>query len=131
MNILLDTHILIWSVVSPHKLGGKAKILLEDDSTQVWLSPISLWECLMLSEKGRVTLEPSPKVWVRRLLKSSVFHEAPLNHEVAIQSRAIELSHEDPADRFICATAAVFDLTLLTSDKRILKGKGYSVTANE
>jgi PIN domain nuclease of toxin-antitoxin system len=68
---------------------------------------------------------------VRRLLKSSIFHEAPLNHEVAIQSRTIELSHEDPADRFLCATASVFDLTLLTADTRILEGEGYSVIANE
>jgi PIN domain nuclease of toxin-antitoxin system len=131
MNILLDTHILIWSVSNPYKLGGSSLSLLEDDTTQVWLSPISLWECLMLSEKCRVTLEPSPMAWVRRILKSSIFHEAPLNHEVAIQSRTIELPHEDPADRFLCATASVFDLTLLTSDKRILEGKGYSVIANE
>ena len=131
MNILLDTHILIWSVVNPYKLGGVTQALLEDDATDVWLSPISLWECLILSEKGRVTLKPSPTAWVRRLLKSSIFHEAPLNHEVAIQSRTIELFHEDPADRFLCATASVFDLTLLTSDTRILAGRGYSVIANE
>ncbi len=131
MNILLDTHILIWSVVNPYKLGGRAQTLLEDDSTQVWLSPITLWECLMLSEEGIVTLEPSPTAWVRRVLKSSIFHEAPLNHEVAIRSRTIELSHEDLADRFLCATAAVFDLTLLTSDTHLLNGKGYSVIANE
>jgi PIN domain nuclease of toxin-antitoxin system len=131
MNILLDTHILIWSVGLLDRLSGKSQELLEDESTRVWLSPISLWECLLLGEKGRVTLEPSPSGWVREVLKSSVFHEAPLNHEVAIRSRLVDLPHEDPADRFICATAAVYDLTLLTSDTRILAGKGYSVLAND
>jgi PIN domain nuclease of toxin-antitoxin system len=131
MNILLDTHILIWSVGNPYKLGERTQTLLQDDETQVWLSPISLWECLILSEKGRVSLEPSPVAWVRRVIKSSIFQEAPLNHEVAIRSRTIEVAHEDPADRFLCATASVFDLALLTSDTRILEGKGYSVIANE
>jgi PIN domain nuclease of toxin-antitoxin system len=43
-------------------------------------------------------------------------NEAPINHEVARRSRSVRLSHEGPADRFIAATAAVYDLTLLTAD---------------
>jgi PIN domain nuclease of toxin-antitoxin system len=46
--------------------------------------------------------------------------EAPLTHEVAVQSREMAPSHPDPADRFIMATALVFDLTLVTADDALL-----------
>ena len=57
-------------------------------------------------------------------------HEAPLNHEVALNSRNIKVAHEDPADRFLAATAAVYDLVLATADERLLAGKGFRTLAN-
>jgi PIN domain nuclease of toxin-antitoxin system len=56
--------------------------------------------------------------------------DAPLNREVAILSRFIALDHEDPADRFLAATAALYELTLITADERLLSGSGYSTLAN-
>jgi PIN domain nuclease of toxin-antitoxin system len=50
---------------------------------------------------------------------------------VALETRGISLPHQDPADRFLAATAAVYDLTLLTADDRLLDGSGYSVVGNE
>ena len=47
--------------------------------------------------------------------------EAALNLEVALQSRLVELPHQDPADRFLVATALVYNLTLATADKRIVQ----------
>ena len=57
-------------------------------------------------------------------------HEAPLNHEVALASRAITVGHEDPADRFLAATAAIYDLVLATADARLLAGKGFRTLTN-
>src|SRR2546422_7857525 len=55
-----------------------------------WLSPIVIWEVLMLAERGRVALEPDAATWVRRACQAAPFREAPLNHEVAFQSRRSE-----------------------------------------
>ena len=55
---------------------------------------------------------------------------APLNHEVALQSRAIDLEHQDPADRFLVATALVYDLTLVTADERLLRSRRIASLAN-
>ena len=131
MQILLDTHILIWSVSQPRLLGRRAAEILEDDDTEVWLSPISIWECLVLDHKGEVSLAPDAMSWVRNVVRDPTFREAPLNHEVAIASRIVELPQKDPADRFLAATAAVYDLTLLTADTQILQGRGFSVLAND
>ena len=55
------------------------------------------------------------------------FKQAMINHEVAIQSRLVDLPHQDPADRFLAATAMVYDLILVTADLRLLSSKQFSV----
>jgi PIN domain nuclease of toxin-antitoxin system len=50
---------------------------------------------------------------------------------VAIESARIDLAHQDPADRFLAATAVVFDLTLVTADDRLLKSKSFAVMPNK
>jgi PIN domain nuclease of toxin-antitoxin system len=49
---------------------------------------------------------------------------------VAIQSRRITLPHQDPADRFLAATAQVYDLTLVTADERLLHSNDFATMAN-
>ena len=121
----------LWVVTADKKLGRKTKRLLEKADTEIWLSPITLWECLILDRAGRIRLEPTPLRWIRDALAEYPFHEAPLNHEVALETRGISLGHEDPADRFLAATAAVYDLTLLTGDERLIEGSGFAVIPNE
>ena len=121
MRLLLDTHIFLWSLLEPERLRPEVAAALEDKSNELWLSPIVIWEVLMLAERGRVVLQPDAVTWVRRALEKVPFREAALTHEVAIQSRLVELHHRDPADRFLAATALVYDLTLVTADERLLK----------
>jgi len=61
------------------------------------------------------------------MFKKLPFREAVINQEVAIQSRKINLPHQDPADRFLAATAIVYDLTLVTADRRLIDAKGFPV----
>jgi len=84
----------------------------------------------MLAERGRLALEPDPATWIRRACRAMPYKEAPVNHEVAIQSRAIDLDHQDPADRFLAATALVYDLTLVTADERLLRSRRITSLAN-
>lgn len=49
-----------------------------------------------------------------------LFSKPPLTHQIALAARELQFSHEDPADRFIAATAKVLDLTLVTADARLL-----------
>jgi PIN domain nuclease of toxin-antitoxin system len=123
--------VFLWVVNADKKLGRKTKRLLEKADTEIWLSPITLWECLMLDHAGKVRLEPTPLRWIRDVLAEYPFREAPLNHEVALETRGVSLDHEDPADRFLAATASVYDLTLLTGDERLLEGSGFAVIPNE
>ena len=132
MNLLLDTHIWLWSHAEPERLTKRVTAALADESNQLWLSPISIWEFLLLAEHGRVRVQDgtAPPEWVEAALARAPMHDAPLSREVAVRSRSVRVEHEDPADRFLAATADVYELTLVTADERLLRGKGFRTLAN-
>lgn len=127
MKFLLDTHVILWSAAEPEKLPSKIVEELEKELNELWFSPISVWEILLLAEKGRVVIKADHEKSIRKMFKKLPFREAVINQEVAIQSRKINLPHQDPADRFLAATAIVYDLTLVTADRRLIDAKGFSV----
>ncbi|MEO6326720.1 MAG: type II toxin-antitoxin system VapC family toxin [Thermoanaerobaculia bacterium] len=121
MKLLLDTHIWIWSVASPSRLSKRVGAALSSRKNELWLSPVSVWELLILSEKGAIKLDRPVTAWVEAALAApGTLRDAPLTREIAIESRNVPLSHQDPADRFIAATAIVNGLTLVTADERLL-----------
>lgn len=131
MKLLLDTHILLWSLLAPARLATEVSAELEISDNELWLFPISTWEIMILAEKGRIVLDDKPELWMRDVFKTIAFKEAPVNHEVAIQSRMIDLVQDDPADRFLVATAIVYDLILVTADRRLIASQVCSVLPNE
>ena len=130
MRLLLDTHIWLWSALEPDRLSSRVSRTLGDPEHELWLSPISVWETLVLARKRRVMLKPSPEQWVRRAITELPIREAPLNHEIAIRSEGIKVGHDDPADRFLVATALVHELTLVTADRRLVKNRQVPTLAN-
>jgi PIN domain nuclease of toxin-antitoxin system len=131
VRLLLDTHIWLWSLLAPDRLSRRVAAALRSERSELWLSPISVWEALMLAQRGRIELDPDPVSWVRQQLARVPFTEAPVTSEVAVESRLIGLPHPDPADRFLAATARVYDLTLVTADERLLGATGLSTLANK
>lgn len=130
MRLLLDTHIWIWSLLEPAKLSKRVRTELEAPDNELWLSPISVWELLILIEKGRVEIDKDPVSWVADVSRSVALREAAITHDVAVESRVIDLPHQDPADRFLAATARVYDLTLVTADDRLLGSRTIATLAN-
>jgi PIN domain nuclease of toxin-antitoxin system len=120
MKLLLDTHIVIWSAAEPDRLPRPMADALEDENNDLWYSPISVWETLLLAERGRLgKVDPNRRRFIERLFDG--LREAPLNTHVALASRSLKTSHADPADRFIAATAQIYDLTLVTADDKLLE----------
>ena len=127
MKLLLDTHVWVWSVLEPERLGPGMAEALEDTRNELWLSPISVWELMVLVHKGRIEVDRPAARWVADVCGSVPVRDAPLTREVAVESRRVALGHEDPADRFIAATARVYDLTLVTADRRLQGVAGLKV----
>ena len=78
MRILLDTHIWLWYCLGNPKLTSPIKSAIEDSENKLWLSPISIWEALLLAEKGRIILPPEPISWVRSVLQELELREASI-----------------------------------------------------
>lgn len=118
MKLLLDTHIWLWTLLEPRKLGRRVQHELRNPDNELWLSPISTWEALMLNGKGRIQLHGDLTAWVADATAN--LREAPLTHEIALAAYHLGLQDQDPADRFLAATAQVLGLTLVTADERLL-----------
>jgi PIN domain nuclease of toxin-antitoxin system len=118
VKLLLDTHIWLWSQREPSRLGRRVCRELENQANELWLSPISTWEALLLHQKGRIVLHQDPVVWLART--TAQLREAPLTHEIVVVAQRLPLPHADPADRFLAATAKVLNLTLVTADRNLL-----------
>lgn len=130
MRLLLDTHIWLWSLLEPERLTPDVSAALGEPNHEIWLSPITIWEVLILAEKERLKLDLPADEWMNRALGTVPVNEAPLTFRVALESQRIELPHRDPADRFLAASASVYDLTLVTADERLLELSSVALLPN-
>lgn len=130
MRLLLDTHIWIWNHMTPEKLTSEVARELTSVENERFLSPVSIWEMAVLVEKRRIHLQQDFGEWFKRSVEDLELIEAPVHWAVAHELRFTLLGHRDPADRFLVATAKVYDLTLVTADERLLNAPGINVLAN-
>ena len=130
MKLLLDTHIWLWSLLAPEHLARRVAKALGSKENELWLSPMSTWELVRLVERKRVFLDKAVDAWIQEAMRKAPLREAPITHEVALETQHVRLPHGDPADRLIAATARLLHLTLVTADERLIRGKGFSVLAN-
>ncbi len=120
MNVLLDTHALLWWQADGRRLSaGAARAIARADT--VLVSPISCWEVGILIEKGRIELDRDIHRWVRDLLAQDSVSPAELTPETA--TAAVQLRSDglrgDPADQFLYATAAAHAAGFVTKDEAI------------
>lgn len=121
MNVLLDTHVWIWSQEAPEEFGAVARSILLKPATHLFVSTISTLELARLVATGALTVEGRLRDWIRRSLNALHCDTLELRHEIAEEAYALPGEfHRDPADRVLVATARLQDLTLLTADERIL-----------
>jgi PIN domain nuclease of toxin-antitoxin system len=122
--ILLDTHVWIWLNAGELSLLGDLVDEMRDEPLAI--SVVSIWEALLLIEKKRIAVDAEPEFLIRQWLTNPI-QIKPVTSEIAIRSRALPFNHNDPADRFIGATAFCHGLRLATADAQ-LKALSWLVT---
>jgi PIN domain nuclease of toxin-antitoxin system len=130
MRFLLDTHIWLWSSREPHKLSSQVHEALSDPENGRFLSPISIWEALLLIEKKKLEMHEDFAKWYARTAEDLTLEEAAVTWKVVHEMRSILPNHRDPADRFLAATAISYDLILVTADQKLMAVPGLKVLAN-
>ena len=121
MKVLLDTHVWLWCLLADKRLAKTHRALIEDPETEIFLSPISIWEAHLLIERQRLPVNGSATQWVKLALTALPIREARLTFAIAQLSRSLKLTHGDPADRFIAATSAAMKIPLMTADANLLR----------
>lgn len=116
--------------LEPWRITSEVNHILGDPNNELSVSAVSVWEMVLLLEKKRIKLGENLQAWVANSQRDLSLREIPLSWEVALDLPFSPLVHQDPADRLLVATARVFDLILVTSDRRILGTKDVRVLAN-
>lgn len=118
MNLLLDTHVLLWAAGAPEKLSTAARALLEDDDASLWFSAANIWEVAIKSGLGREDFRVEPRR-LRRGLLDNGWRELAISSEHAAATVNLPPLHRDPFDRILVAQARVEGVTLITADEMV------------
>jgi PIN domain nuclease of toxin-antitoxin system len=130
MNLLLDTHIWIWSDLEPGRLSADIHSALSSLKNELWLSPVSIWEVTVLLRKKRISLPAEFLRWLQESVQALRLREAALTWRVTAELQTLAIGYDDPADRLLVATARVFNMTLVTADQRLIEAPRLKVLAN-
>lgn len=124
LNLLLDTHLLLWAASEPKRLSAKARTLLLDPANHLVFSSASLWEVSIKNRLERSDFNVDPRrLW--RMLLVNGYRELPVTSEHTVAVNELPPLHKDPFDRILIAQARVEGLLLLTVDKAVAKyGEG-------
>ena len=123
MNLLLDTHLLLWAAGEPERLSSGAKELIEDSANRLFFSAINLWEVTIKNDLGRNDFNVDPHLLRRGLLENG-YEELPITAHHVLGVNHLPPIHKDPFDRMLIAQAEYEGFLLLTADQKILQYPG-------
>ncbi len=122
MNILLDTHLLLWQAINSKRLSKTAKDLMDSKDNALFFSPASLWEIVIKNGLGRQDFQINASV-LRRGLIDNDYTELLISADHALSVGLLPYVHKDPFDRILIAQANFEGLVFLTTDKQL---EGYA-----
>jgi PIN domain nuclease of toxin-antitoxin system len=116
VNLLLDTHVLLWALADDERLGTAAHDAILDGRNRVLVSAASAWEMAVRSSLGRLT---APDDLVAQLAAAR-FEQLDVTLEHATHVGSLPQYHGDPFDRMLVSQAIVEGLTLVTADQTLV-----------
>jgi PIN domain nuclease of toxin-antitoxin system len=118
VNLLLDTHIILWAAGQPEKLSESARSLLMESENVLFFSAASIWEIVIKRGLGREDFKVNPRR-LRKMLIAHGYIELPVTSEHAFTVEMLPLLHKDPFDRLLIAQARTEGMLLLTADASV------------
>jgi len=118
MQLLLDTHLLVWAMGAPQRLPEGLAPMLEDPLHTPLFSVASLWELVIKKGLGRPDFNLEVPL-LRRTLLQSGWQELPIQASHALAVASLPPLHRDPFDRLLLAQAVAEGLLLITADQQL------------
>lgn len=119
MNLLLDTHTFIWWADEPEKLSEDVLQALQDESTQLLLSIVSIWEMQIKIQLGKMKLSLPLKELVESQQQANAVQILAISKEHIFALDSLPFHHKDPFDRLLIAQGIVENATLVSVDPRL------------
>ena len=119
MRILLDTHIFLWFISGDSRLSADVRDVVRDSDNEIYLSAVSIWECIVKYQLGKLPLPEPPEMY---LPKQRDFHQIAslaLDESSVTQLTKLPPLHCDPFDRMLICQALQNGLTLATVDESV------------
>jgi PIN domain nuclease of toxin-antitoxin system len=120
MRLLLDTHVLLWVLIEPERVGAPFRREVEDPANEVLFSVASVWEMAIKASLGRADFRVSPGAIVEAAVADG-FEELPVRSAAALRVASLPHLHRDPFDRLLVAQAMTEPAVLYTADDTLLK----------
>lgn len=125
MNVLLDSHALIWSVDDPARLGTRAASILEDPDNTPYVSMASVWELGIKAAKGRLALSMPFGEWILKAIHQMDIQLLPITLAHVSRIAGLPARHSDPFDRMLAAQCLAEGWPIVSADSVL---DGYSIT---
>ncbi|GAA5179264.1 MULTISPECIES: type II toxin-antitoxin system VapC family toxin [Halomonadaceae] len=123
MNLILDTHILLWAAAEPDRLSSEAIRLINDEDNELYFSAASLWEIVIKTGLQRPDFQVNPHLLRRGLIENG-YRELPITYQHTLAVSHLPDIHKDPFDRILVAQAESEGFLLLTADELIARYPG-------
>lgn len=123
MTVLLDTHVWLWMLTDPSRLGS-LRPWLEDEANALLFSAASSWEIAIKHALGRLPLPEPPASFVPSRIRATGVTPIAIEHTHALGVASLPRHHHDPFDRLLVAQALAYDVPLATADAAL---KTYDV----
>jgi PIN domain nuclease of toxin-antitoxin system len=119
LNLLVDTHVLIWFLDDSNQLSADHYEKLEDPATRVFVSAISIFEMTTKARIGKLELPKQFQDKLTDIYPVFGFASLDVRPQHAVMAGRLPGEHKDPFDRLLAAQAIVEDMAIMTIDKRI------------
>ena len=119
MNLLLDTHVLIWAAYDPARLSARARSLILDPANSLYFSVASIWEVAIKSSLGRTDFAVDPAE-LRMSLIANEYNEIQIEAAHVLRVATLPPLHADPFDRILLAQAMAEGFVLMTQDAKVI-----------
>lgn len=118
MKYLLDTHVLLWSLLATRELSNKVKQVFTDPETIKYVSVISFWEISLKFALGKIALRGVLPEQFPEVVEKTGFEILSLNPKTAASFYKLrKFKNKDPFDRMLAWQAIREDCVLVTRDK--------------
>jgi len=116
VRVLLDTHALLWFILDDPHLSAKARMLIEDPTTEVAVSPASYWEIAIKIGKKKYALPEEYDVFMEREIAGNEFRILPIEISHTALLTTLPDHHNDPFDRLLVVQALVEQMAIVSVD---------------